>query len=95
MDSNTTTDTPSLFVLFVQNYDEPENEVDFLGVYPTLRAALQARLTHILATQDVDDPFLEEEYMEDFKAAFHGSPNDAWLDDGHQHYVVEEVKSFV
>lgn len=94
MDTNTSpAKNSSLFVVFIQNYDEQENEIDFLGIYPTLQAALQARLTHLIEAYDVDDPFLEEEWLEDFEARFHGSPNDVWLDDGHQYFVVEEVES--
>lgn len=92
METNTT--SPKLFVLFVQNYDENENEVDHLGIFPTFKAAVKFRTKWICDNYDMDDPNLEESFKEEFEHTF-GKFDAPWLDNGHEFFVIEEVPSFV
>lgn len=94
MDTNTT--SSKLFVLFVQGYDESENNVDHLGIFPTFKAAVKFRTKWICTNYDMDDPNLEESFKEEFEQNFFGGKVDApWLDNGHSYFVIEEVPSFV
>lgn len=94
MDTNTTSPAAELYVFFIQNYDENENEVEHLGIFPSFKAAVKFRTQWICKTYDINDPNLEEEWMMDFKDEF-GDPNEVWLDDGHTFFVIEKVKSYV
>lgn len=95
METNTTSPAAELYLFFIQNYDELENEVDHLGIFPSLKEAIKFRTQWICENYDMNDPNLEEEFMEEFREAFRGSPNDSWLDDGHAYFVIEKVKSYV
>lgn len=84
-----------LHVFFVQNYDDNENEVEHIAIFPSFKEAIKFRTQWICDNYDMNDPNLEEEWMLDFQETFSGSPGDAWLDDGHTYFVIQEVPSFV
>ena len=94
METNTTSAT-ELYIFFIQNYDELENEVEHIGIFPSLSEAIKFRTQWICKYHDMDDPNLEEEFMEDWRETFRGSPNDSSLDNGRTFYVIEKVKSYV
>lgn len=93
MDTNTSPTKSSSFLVYVKNTDESDNELDFLGIFPTWREAMEFRKQFLIDNYDLDveDPDNETEVLEAFEEYFNGKPEDVYLEDGHCQYLIDEV----
>ena len=91
MDTNTSPAKNSAFVVYVQNYDESENDIDHLGAFATFQDAVDFRKDFLVKDFDDCADLSDEELDEVFEEEFHGNVRDWVLDDGHQQYIIEEV----
>ena len=93
MKNATYTKSGSQFVVYVKNTDESDNELDFLGIFPTWKEAMEFRKQFLIDNFDLDveDPDNETEVLEAFEEYFNGKPEDVYLEDGHCQYLIDEV----
>lgn len=92
--SNTTyTKSGIQFIVYVNDTDN--NEISYLGVFPTFQDAVDFRKDYLFNTFELDDEeykdLTDDEFWDEFEGMFGGDIRDFVLDDGHQQFNIDEV----
>jgi hypothetical protein len=95
MSTATYTKSGIQFVVYIKNYDESENDIEYLGVFPTFQDAVDFRKDYLFKTFELDgedyQDLTDEEFEEEFEAMFGGDFRKWVLDDGHVQFNIDEV----